>query len=180
MYLRFQNKALWESLHLRNGLEDWDMAEELKLTITTADLLQGTGLRGTDSQLQSAGENGKIQKSVCSSLDVNKTPISPTFKCDQIESAVSAGAYAGRVQLLTPVSGCPFLPAPEEVPCQRRQPGRADPSAHGCLLPGTLPDARGKAGSWRYLWRLVVVQGMDQERGSSLASRTSASRLEFF
>lgn len=61
MYLSFQNKALWESLHLRTGLEDWDMAEELRLTITTADLLPGKGLRGTDSQLQNSGENSQIR-----------------------------------------------------------------------------------------------------------------------
>ncbi|CAM9816238.1 unnamed protein product [Bubo scandiacus] len=43
MYLSFQNKSFWESLHLKNGLEDWDMAEELKLTLTTEDSLQGPG-----------------------------------------------------------------------------------------------------------------------------------------
>ncbi|KAM9269269.1 forkhead box protein R1 [Morus bassanus] len=40
MYLNFQNKSFWESLHLKNGLEDWDMAEELKLTIAAEDFLQ--------------------------------------------------------------------------------------------------------------------------------------------
>lgn len=48
MYLSFQNKSFWESLHLKNGLEDWDMAEELKLAITTEEFLQGKGLRGID------------------------------------------------------------------------------------------------------------------------------------
>lgn len=46
MYLSFQNKSFWESLHLQNGLEDWDMAEELKLTVTAEEFLQGKGLRG--------------------------------------------------------------------------------------------------------------------------------------
>ncbi|XP_074972294.1 forkhead box protein R1 isoform X1 [Phalacrocorax aristotelis] len=40
MYLNFQNKSFWESLHLKNGLEDWDMAEELTLTIAAEDFLQ--------------------------------------------------------------------------------------------------------------------------------------------
>ncbi|XP_065425297.1 forkhead box protein R1 isoform X4 [Chrysemys picta bellii] len=35
MYLNFQNKTFWESLHLKCGLEDWDMEEKLKLTTTT-------------------------------------------------------------------------------------------------------------------------------------------------
>ncbi|XP_039352829.1 forkhead box protein R1 isoform X2 [Mauremys reevesii] len=35
MYLNFQNKTFWENLHLKSGLEDWDMEEKLKLTTTT-------------------------------------------------------------------------------------------------------------------------------------------------
>ncbi|XP_067422716.1 forkhead box protein R1 isoform X2 [Emydura macquarii macquarii] len=35
MYLTFQNKLFWENLHLKSGLEDWDMEEELKLTTTS-------------------------------------------------------------------------------------------------------------------------------------------------
>ncbi|XP_061334100.1 forkhead box protein R1 isoform X1 [Pezoporus flaviventris] len=42
MDLSFQNKAFWESLHLQHGLEDWDMAEELKLT-STEEIRQGQG-----------------------------------------------------------------------------------------------------------------------------------------
>ncbi|XP_010117399.1 PREDICTED: forkhead box protein N5-like, partial [Chlamydotis macqueenii] len=45
MYLSFQNKAFWESLHLKISLEDWNMAEELKLTVTTEDLLQEPGVQ---------------------------------------------------------------------------------------------------------------------------------------
>ncbi|XP_076214480.1 forkhead box protein R1 [Aptenodytes patagonicus] len=45
MYLSFQNKSFWESLHLKNGLEDWDMAEELKLAITTEEFLQEPGVQ---------------------------------------------------------------------------------------------------------------------------------------
>lgn len=48
MYMSFQNKSFWDSLHLKNGLEDWDMAEELKLTVTTEGFPQGKGLRGID------------------------------------------------------------------------------------------------------------------------------------
>ncbi|XP_068023913.1 forkhead box protein R2-like [Melanerpes formicivorus] len=40
MDLSFQNKSFWASLHFRNGLQDWDMAAELKLPITTEDVLQ--------------------------------------------------------------------------------------------------------------------------------------------
>ncbi|XP_074417243.1 forkhead box protein R1 [Larus michahellis] len=43
MHLSFQNKPFWESLHLKNGLEDWDMAEELKLTVTAERSLKGAG-----------------------------------------------------------------------------------------------------------------------------------------
>ncbi|XP_074018371.1 forkhead box protein R1 [Numenius arquata] len=43
MYLSFQNKSFWESLHLKKGLEDWDMAEELKLFVTTEEFLKGPG-----------------------------------------------------------------------------------------------------------------------------------------
>lgn len=46
MYLSFQNKSFWENLHLKYGLEDWDMAEELKLTITDEEFLPGKGLGG--------------------------------------------------------------------------------------------------------------------------------------
>ncbi|KAM8989409.1 forkhead box protein R1 isoform 1-T2 [Ara ararauna] len=42
MDLRFQNKSFWESLHLQHGLEDWDMAEELKLT-STEEIMQVQG-----------------------------------------------------------------------------------------------------------------------------------------
>ncbi|KAM6370626.1 forkhead box protein R1 [Pluvialis apricaria] len=45
MYLNFQNKSFWESLHLKNGLEDWDMAEELKLTVTTGEFPQEPGVQ---------------------------------------------------------------------------------------------------------------------------------------
>ncbi|XP_050766785.1 forkhead box protein R1 [Gymnogyps californianus] len=45
MNLSFQNKSFWESLHLKNGLEDWDMAEELKLTITTEEIRQEPGVQ---------------------------------------------------------------------------------------------------------------------------------------
>ncbi|KAM6191142.1 forkhead box protein R1 [Sarcoramphus papa] len=55
MNLSFQNRSFWESLHLKNGLEDWDMAEGLKLTITTEEILQ-------DSHLQNSGQNRKIWK----------------------------------------------------------------------------------------------------------------------
>ncbi|XP_014804992.1 PREDICTED: forkhead box protein R1 [Calidris pugnax] len=43
MYLSFQNKSFWESLHLKKGLEDWDMAEELKLSVTTEEFPKGPG-----------------------------------------------------------------------------------------------------------------------------------------
>ncbi|KAM9654745.1 forkhead box protein R1 [Morphnus guianensis] len=51
MYLSFQNKSFWESLHLQKGLEDWDMAEELKLTVAAEEFLQGKGLRAPDQTL---------------------------------------------------------------------------------------------------------------------------------
>nr|AUR44908.1 foxn5 [Andrias davidianus] len=41
MYLRFQNGGRFEKLHLKTGLEDWDMAEELKLTATTDQYFPG-------------------------------------------------------------------------------------------------------------------------------------------
>lgn len=47
MYLNSQNKSFWESLHLKNGLEDWDVAE-LQLAITKDQFLQGKGRTGTD------------------------------------------------------------------------------------------------------------------------------------
>ncbi|XP_025913691.1 forkhead box protein R1 [Apteryx rowi] len=53
MYLSFQNKSFWENLHLKNGLEDWDMAEEFKLTTTTEWFLQGKALR----RIHSTDEN---------------------------------------------------------------------------------------------------------------------------
>ncbi|XP_009877824.1 PREDICTED: forkhead box protein R1 [Charadrius vociferus] len=45
MYLSFQNKSFWDSLHLKNGLQDWDMAEELKLTVTTEGFPQEAGVQ---------------------------------------------------------------------------------------------------------------------------------------
>ncbi|XP_035744630.1 forkhead box protein R1 [Egretta garzetta] len=91
MYLSFQNKSFWENLHLKYGLEDWDMAEELKLTITDEE----------------------------------------------------------------------FLPAPDETPCRPTLKWQPDPSAHGCSLPGALPDARGRfsfslePGIQSHLWMWV-------------------------
>ncbi|KAM6295756.1 forkhead box protein R1 [Aegotheles albertisi] len=81
MYLSFQNKSFWESLHLKNGLEDWDMAEELKLTTIAEESLQGP-------------------------------------------------------------------PAPDKILRHHVLQWHADPLAQECLLLGTLPDARGKSGTW--------------------------------
>ncbi|XP_069080910.1 forkhead box protein R1 isoform X2 [Pleurodeles waltl] len=41
MFLRFRNRSIFEKLHLRIGLEDWDMEEELKLTATTDQYFPG-------------------------------------------------------------------------------------------------------------------------------------------
>ncbi|XP_071625348.1 forkhead box protein R1 [Heliangelus exortis] len=111
MYLSFQNNSFWESLHLKNGLEDWDIGEELKLTITTEESLQG-------------------------------------------------------------------LPAPDETPRHLMLQWHADPLAHECLLPGTLPDAR-EPGIRPHLWTWVNPSlvcpipgnpGMDPDRSKSLVA----------
>ncbi|XP_069470491.1 forkhead box protein R1 isoform X2 [Ambystoma mexicanum] len=41
MFLRFQNRDSFEKMHLRTGLEEWDMEEELKLAATTDQYFPG-------------------------------------------------------------------------------------------------------------------------------------------
>ncbi|XP_039352838.1 uncharacterized protein LOC120375888 isoform X2 [Mauremys reevesii] len=41
MYLNFRNKKGWENLHLKSGLENWDMAQELELATTTDQVAEG-------------------------------------------------------------------------------------------------------------------------------------------
>ncbi|XP_054078994.1 forkhead box protein R1 [Rissa tridactyla] len=70
MHLSFQNKPFWESLHLKNGLEDWDMAEELKLTVTAERSLKGKGLKGTDWSWRSAPPVDLTEEEEASRVDI--------------------------------------------------------------------------------------------------------------
>ena len=112
---------------------------------------------------------------------MNKKPF--VFKCDQIKLEVSAIMYNVSVQLTgnkantknhkltTMPLGSPCLPAPDEALHHRALKQQADRPAHGCSLLGTLPDARGKPGTWCYLQRLAVFQGTAWGRGCSFASQ---------
>ncbi|XP_065553216.1 forkhead box protein R1 isoform X2 [Lathamus discolor] len=132
MDLSFQNKSFWESLHLRHGLEDWDMAEELKLT-STEEVLQGQGAQpnlwmwvnpslacplpgspGADparskslvASVAGAAESSSLNTSwddSCSDLDCSKEDVlSPSNKARKLTVGEAAP--------------CVAIPVPQEMP----------------------------------------------------------------
>lgn len=114
------------------------------------------------------------------------------FKCVQTKLEASAITYKVSRQLteneantkkykLTAVSlGSPCLPALDKTLRCRALKWQADPLAHGCSLPGALPDARDKFGTWYYLQRLAVFQGIAWERGFSFASQIICVQTAIF
>ncbi|KAM8927302.1 forkhead box protein R1 [Pelodytes ibericus] len=68
MYLRFANREVYERLHLSTALEDWDMMEELKLSITVDQYF--------------AGAEDKVERN--SSEPQQRTKVSPCKSDDHI------------------------------------------------------------------------------------------------
>ncbi|XP_006120989.2 forkhead box protein R1 [Pelodiscus sinensis] len=109
MYLNFQNKMFWESLHLKSGLEDWDMEEELKLTTTTDQFPQAVNEKLNHHMLKWQRDQQVRRNSLTREL-------SETLPSTQSgESYVQSHLWMWvNPNVVCPISGCPSvdLPAP--------------------------------------------------------------------
>ncbi|XP_030361083.1 forkhead box protein R1 [Strigops habroptila] len=132
MYLSFQNKSFWESLHLQHGLEDWDMAEELKLT-STEEFLQGQGVQPhlwmwVNPSLAcplpgSPGADPTRSESLVASVAGATETSSPNTSWDDYcsnldcskEDVLSSSSKAGKLTE-DEVTSCVDIPVPQEMP----------------------------------------------------------------
>ncbi|CAM4613648.1 unnamed protein product [Lepidochelys kempii] len=124
MYLNFQNKTFWESLHLKSGLEDWDMEEELKLTTTTDQFPQAADEKQNHHMLKWQCER-QVRR--------NSLPREPS---DTLPSIRPAESYVQphlwmwmNPNLVCPIASCPSVDMP----------GPSSPAFSAAAAPGFSP-----------------------------------------